>query len=173
MALTHSFTAKLEERFMGNNARGALVYRVVYLPKSLVKTLGLKPKERARIVGEVDGEPIHLAINPATEGTHFLMVSKQLMRRIEKDLGDRVTVSFDMVDNDAVDIPKELMEGLRRHPEAQDVWHTLSAGKKRIWTTLVDQAKRSKTRARRVDEVIGRLVSGQLDPRKKWRPADR
>lgn len=164
----HSFTAPVAERYMGTNARGELIYRVVYLPQSLCDKLGVGAKDRMRIVGELEGEAIRLALNPDKQATHFLMVSKSLLRKVNRDVGDEVQVSFNVEADDFVDVPDILERALDGDPEAHAEWLELTPGKQRIWTTLVEHAKRPETRERRVTEVIGRLKAGQLDPRKKW-----
>lgn len=156
---------------MGDNARGPLIYRVVYAPPRVCHALDLGPTERRRVVGELDGEPFRLALNPASDSTHFLMVSRALLRRVGRDVGDTVEVRFDVEPEDHVEVPPELSRGLADHPKADAVWRSLTPGKQRIWTALVERGKAPATRERRVREVLGRLTSGQLDPRKKWSPA--
>ena len=153
---------------MGTNARGELIYRVLHLPQSLCDELGLGAKERMRIVGVLEGEVIRLALNPDKRSTHFLIVSKSLLRRVGRDVGDLVEVHFDVEADDYVDVPAILQQALDADSEAEAVWLGLTPGKQRMWTTLVDRAKRPDTKERRVAEVLGRLQSGQLDPRKKW-----
>ena len=157
------FRNVLEYKHMGRNARGDLVYQVVRLPKRLVREMELGKKERCRIKGTLDGREISLALNPDPESTHYLMVSKALMKSIKKDIGDEVEVVFQKQDPNDVDVPAELTLALRG--KALKVWDDLTAGKQRIWTTYVDKAKMQATRTKRVKEVIARLKSGNLDPK--------
>ncbi len=157
---------------MGNNAKGALLYHVVYLPEALRHQMGLKKTARYRIVGELEGQPIRLALNPAKGAAHFLIVAKGLMRDIAKSVGDAVCVRFRLDAPNHVEIPKMLREALNSHPEAAATWDTLSPGKQRSWSVFVSKAKRENTQRNRVQEVLERLERNALDPRQAWPPLD-
>ena len=168
--VSYEFSGRVEERSMGENKRGPLVYWVVYAPKATLRRIGVGPKERCRLVGTVgrvdgvDGESIQLALNPDPRG-HYLMVSKALMKKVGAGVGERIRVCFEVADPNEVAIPDELRDALARDEDAAHVWASLTAGKQRMWTTHVGGAKRTETRTRRAAEVIERLLVGDIDPR--------
>ena len=161
------FSGTIEQRNMGVNAKGTLYYNVVYLPEGLLE---IPSKKRGyRIRGVCHGQPLELALQPDSSRTHYLILSKSLLKKIRKTISDEITVTFRLVDPNIVEIPELLQRGLDRKPKANRVWNTLTAGKKRTWITFIKSAKTIPTQENRVMEVLGRLKDKNLDPKQKWR----
>ena len=91
---------------------------------------------------------------------HYLMVSKNLMRRIGREEEEHVTVRFGVADQDRVDVPPALQEALRDHPDLQDIWDSWTPGKRRSLAYRVESAKTPPTIAKRVAEVLDLLAEG-------------
>lgn len=133
---------------------GSLGFQVVFLPQKVKKLLPFKKYPRLRIKGSVNGAPFEGAFQPAGSGKYYILVSKKLRKLADFALGDLVTVSFDIADQDAVEVPAELLEALDLDPFANKAWKALSAGRKRTYAHRVAGAKREETRESRVEEVI-------------------
>ncbi len=86
------------------------------------------------------------------------MVSKKLQKLCGVSLGDRVAVSFDIANQDAITVPCELQFALEANDAAREVWESWTAGKRRGFCYRVDSAKMPETRERRVEEVIDLLM---------------
>lgn len=153
---------------MGRNKKGPLSYTVLYLSDDLERTLEFGRGSRLRIAGEMEGVPVALALLPAKGDNHYVMVSKDLMRRMDCDLGDVVTLRFDIADPDAVVVPLELTEALSVDEDALEQWVALTPGRQRTWAAYVDRAKLPETRRAKVDEVVDRMRRGLIDPRDRW-----
>lgn len=48
-----------------------------------------------KITGSVDGYPVQTALMPTGAGAHMLPLSKPVLKAINKQLGDQVTVTID------------------------------------------------------------------------------
>ena len=136
---------------------GKMFYSVVYVPTEIVSQLDFRKSKRLRIDGEIEGIRIEAALMP-TKGKWYVMVSKKLQKLCGVTLGDRVSVSFDIANQDAITVPSELQFALEGNDIAREVWDKWTAGKRRGFCYRVDAAKMPETRERRVEEVIGLLM---------------
>lgn len=92
------------------------------------------------------------------QGKWYLMVSEKLQKTCGVSMGDHVSVSFDIADQDAVTLPIELQDALEANDTAREAWNGWTAGKRRGWCHRVDSARMPETRERRVEEVIDLLM---------------
>lgn len=136
---------------------GKVKFSVVYVPKEILSQLDFTESKRLRIDGEIEGVRIEGALMP-TKGKWYLMVSKKLQKLCGVSLGDRVSVSFDIADQEAITVPMELQHALEANDVAREVWDSCTAGKRRGFCYRVDSAKMVETRERRVEEVIDTLM---------------
>ncbi|TWU25215.1 hypothetical protein Pla52o_15130 [Novipirellula galeiformis] len=137
---------------------GKVVFSVVYVPKEIVSLLDFSKSKRLRIDGEIEGIRIEGALMP-TKGKWYLMVSKKLQKLCGVTLGDRVQVSFDIGNQDAITVPNELQFALEANDAARKVWDDWTAGKRRGFCYRVASAKMPETRTRRVEETIDFLLA--------------
>lgn len=140
---------------------GKIVFSVVYVPKEITSQLDFSKSKRLRIDGEIEGIRIEAALIP-TKGKWYLMVSRKLQKLCGVLFGDRVSVSFDIADQDAITVPMELQFALEANDVAREVWDGWTAGKRRGFCYRVDSAKMVATRERRVEETIDFLL-GEKD----------
>lgn len=131
---------------------------VAVLPKKLESKLPLKQLPRLRITGEINGIRFEGALQPTKQGW-YLMVSRRLLKICGSAVGEKVTVDFDIADQDAVEIPDELRFALDADDEAASRWNALTPGKRRGFAYRIASAKRPETRERRVEEMIQLLMS--------------
>ncbi len=136
---------------------GTMFYSVVYIPKQVASQLEFGKSKRLRIDGEVQGIRIEGALMP-TKGRWYLMVSKKLQKLCGVSIGDHVSVSFDIANQDSVTVPRELHSALVANDSAREVWESWTAGKRRGFCHRVDSAKMPETRERRVEEVLDLLM---------------
>lgn len=81
--INHTFTGKI-----GFEVKGSL-WTCVNWPGSK-EILGTG--KAAKIKGRVDDYPIQIAVLPNGQGDHMLSLSKAVLKKINKQLGDTVTV---------------------------------------------------------------------------------
>ena len=147
----YSFTAKVELHHIGGSAPR---FRVVFLPEEI--TTRLQPRQHLRVDGEINGIRFQGAVHSA-KGRWYLMVSKSLMRVCGLAIGKAASVEFDVGDQDAVDVPIELLYALDADEEASRHWAGLTAGRRRSFAYRVASGKMQETRLRRVEEVLSVL----------------
>ena len=148
----YNFDAKIVKHDFGK-----MYYSVVYAPKDVISQIDFTKSKRLRIDGEINGIRIDAALMP-TKGKWYIMVSKKLQRLLGLTLGDPVSVSFDIADQDAINVPKELQFALEANDAARVVWDSWTPGKRRGFCHRVDSAKMQETRERRVEEVLDTLL---------------
>lgn len=162
----YEFSAKLKSHDFGRMA-----YVVAYLPRVLVKKLPLDENPRLRIDGEINGFRFGNALHPSS-GKWYVLVPKKTRKRLRIKLGSEVFIQFNIGDQNAVDVPRELSRALSIHQKAKAVWNELTPGKQRGFAYRVDSAKRRETRENRVEEVIGQLkklgAGEQVRRRSRW-----
>ena len=161
------YSAKLKRHQFGRVA-----YVVAYLPVKLIRNLPLDKHPRLRIDGEINGVRFNNALHPAS-GKWYLLVPKRIQKKCRIKLGSEVFVQFNIADQNAVDVPHELVSALNVNDKANAVWAGLTAGKRRGLAYRVGSAKRIETRENRVDEVISQLIKlgegEQIRRRSRWR----
>lgn len=150
----YQFTAKVDIHDFGRMA-----YTVAYASASIVQKVRLGKNPRLRIQGLVAGRPFHGAFQPAGENRFYLILSKRFCKSAGIALGEKVTVSFDIADQDAVEVPRALEHALNANDRARKIWDSISSGKKRGFAYRVASAKRLGTIENRVEEVVSLLLA--------------
>ena len=148
----HNFTAKITKRDFGR-----MFYTVVFAPKKTERELELKKHPRLRIKGKIEGLPFSGAFQP-NGGEWYLILSKKFLKEAEVTLGDRVTVEFEVADQEEVEVPEDLMAELNRRSDVLKTWNSMTAGRRRGLAHRVASAKREETREQRILEVIDHVM---------------
>ena len=102
----YQFTSKIEMR-----GEGKMAAAVVYLPKKLQQKLPLKEQPRLRVEAEINGFRHNGAFQPA-KGRWYLMLSRKVLKLCHLSVGDRATIDFEIADQEAIDVPNELLFAL-------------------------------------------------------------
>ncbi len=148
----HAFTATIERRPLGRCTHSA-----VYLPIELQEELPLHDHPRLRINALVAGVPLNAAWQP-TGGRWFLILSRRFMKDRELSVGEKIEIRFNVADQKAVDVPKELRTALEDNRNAKAEWEKLTPGRRRGHSYRVSSARRVETRKRRASEVVEALL---------------
>ena len=151
-SFTYSFKAKITKRDFGR-----MTYAVVDLPAKLRKELPLEDYPRLRVRGAINDVPHKGALQPKGDKKWCLMLSKRVLKNCGVAIGDRVSVGFEIDDQDAVDVPEELTDALELDEVATRIWRDLSPGKQRSFCHMVNSAKRAETRRRRAATAVEML----------------
>ena len=77
-----------------------------------------------------------------------------MLKKCGLKLGGDVLVMFRIADQNAVDVPDELRKAIESNDRADEAWRALTPGKRRGYAYRVASAKRTETRAHRVEEVM-------------------
>ena len=141
-------------------------YTVIRLPSQVAAALPLQAHPRLRVEGEVGEIPMTWTWNPAPavlgEGW-FAYLSRAKLKERGLAVGHVASVSFNLADQDGVDVPAELLLALAGDEGAQAAWDALTPGRRRGLAHMVESAKRQQTRDKRTQQIVGALAAGE-DP---------
>ena len=168
----HVFDATIERYDYGK-----YFYTIVIVPGEVIAELPIGGRPRLRIDGEIDGEPIDAGLLPDRLGSAqtphlvgrfgeagdriwYMIVSKKLLGRIGRSVGETVEVRLRVGDQDAVEIPAALQSRLEADAAFAEAWERLTPGKRRAHARRVQTAKREETIRKRVQEVYEQTIRG-------------
>jgi hypothetical protein len=150
-----------------------LRYRAIFLPADLAALSAFQPA-RLRFEGELNDHPVSLAWQPAGAGRKYAMLSSALLRTIGAAVGSIVSLRFRLVAETVVDTPAELSDAIAANPAARERWHSLTPGRQRGLSAMVNTLARPESRQRKASELANLLATGAELPgppsRRKTRP---
>jgi hypothetical protein len=149
-----TFTARLQETMYGN-----FTYAAAFLPKKIVDAL---PAARQRTSGTINDIPFLLAIQYRKDGRSFFLFSRSLCKKAGVGVGSPVTISFELVDSDWLELPEELEAVLAQDDEARKIWDSFTRGRQRSLTIYVTSVKGVDSRIKRSLELANKVKWGQL-----------
>ena len=142
------------------------------------------PRDISKVIRSVaDGDPLHVPVHGWIEGLPFkstlvprgggsyrLHVHSRIWRRLRIDAGAAVEVTLlvDTEPREAV-LPPDLAAGLADVPRALAVFNTLTVALRRQIVQYVDAAKQVRTREKRVQLVVQRMLERARTRKKKTR----
>lgn len=138
---------------------GVLIKTAIFLPAEIVRKL---PKGRIRTKGTFNDAEFALAVQNLKDGSRYFSVGAPLRKAARIKLGDRVKVSFRIVDADALDIPEELMAVLSQDDAGKKAWDKLTTGYQRSLIHYITSVKNVDSRINRALDLVNRAKSGLL-----------
>jgi hypothetical protein len=148
------FKARLE----GRGPSGAWTF--LPIPFNVEKEFG--SKALVRVAGTINGSPFRNSIMPEGDGTHSMMVSKELQRNAGVSKGGLVAVVMDIDKAERkVTVPSELKTALSEAPSAKEYFEQLSYSCKKAYVDWIEGAKRQETKESRVARSIELLLKKQ------------
>lgn len=144
--------------------KNMLVSTVVEIPADVVKKL---PAGRVRVEGKLNQVSFNLAIQSKKHGPKYLSVSQAMRKSAGVKPGDKVKVSFAIVDPDKLDLPEEMQEVLAQDTEGAKKWNKLTVGLQRSLVHYINSSKNVDVRIERALFLINKVKSGAYDNRMK------
>jgi hypothetical protein len=119
-------------------------------------------KARVPVAGTINGFPFRNSLMPEGDGTHSMMVGKELQAGAQAKAGDLVRVTLDRDDGErTVEVPAELQAALDANKAAAAFFASLTASQKAEFAGSVSTAKQAATRASRVAKAVALLAAGK------------
>ncbi len=141
---------------------GASWFRL-HLPFDVEKAFG--SRGRVSVKGTIGGFPFESSIFPNGDGTHHLMVNKAMREGADAEAGDTVAVKLEPdTAPRVVAAPPDLERALKAAPKAKAFFEALAPAYKKRWVSLLDEAKKPETRAKRVEKIVAMLAAGKKAP---------
>ena len=118
-------------------------------------------RARVAVKGTVNGVPVRSSLMPQGDGTHFLVVNKDIRAQAGAEAGDTVAVSLEAdTAPRRVDVPEDLANALI----ASDVtaaFSEMSYSHQKEYVDWIESAKRPETRARRIERAVSMVSDGR------------
>ncbi len=154
MSQRQEFQACLQAR----GPHGAWVSLTV--PFDVAKLFGTKG--RVSVHGTVNGCPYRNSLMPNGDGTHSMMVNKELRAGAGASAGDVVDVVMEKdVAARTVQVPPELAACLAADSQAGAVFASLSVSHRAEFAEWVGAGKKPETRATRAAKAAGMIITRQ------------
>ena len=110
----------------------------------------------------INGYPFRSTALPMGDGTHYLVVGKELRDHITAKQGDTVKVELEVDTAErTVDIPEELMQALAGHPPAAEAFEKMTYSHKKEWVNWILSARQAETRLRRAKKAANLIAQGK------------
>jgi hypothetical protein len=131
------------------------------------------PFDPAPVFGKVRA-PVRVTINGHTYRSTIASMGGTIcipLRRSNREAaglegGERLEVKLDLdTEKREIEAPADLVKALRDSPPAFDRWRELSYSHQREYVEAIEEAKKPKTRARRIDQAVKAIAARA--PRKR------
>jgi hypothetical protein len=117
-------------------------------------------KSRVPVAGTINGFGFRNSLMPEGDGTHSMMVGKDLQAGAKAKAGDLVSVVMDVDRSERVVIvPDELNEALMTDELAMKTFATLSYSHRKEFADWIGSAKRAETRLDRARKAVGMVIA--------------
>ncbi len=137
-------------------------------------TLVLLPEEasaplpsRGMLMGEgtLNGVPFQAPLEPDGRGSHWFKIESSLAKKAGVRAGSTVTVELEAIkDWPRPDMPKDIVEGIAKVPEAQALWPQITPAAQWEWLRWIRSTNNPATRAKRIEVSADKLRKGMRRP---------
>jgi hypothetical protein len=134
----------------------------IVIPFDVPKTFGTRARVPVR--GKINGYAFRGSLFPVGDGTHYMVVRRELREAAGVRSGQTIAVTLERDDEPrTVPPPADLARALKRDKHARAAWDKLSYTHRREYAELSEGAKRPETRQRRVEKTISQLLAGKKE----------
>ncbi len=133
-----------------------------FLSIPLEVSAGFGSKGQVRIKGTINGFPFRSTALPMGDGTHYLVVGKDIRDHIAATQGDTVKVWLELdLETRRAEVPEELKQALNSQPPAAAAFEKMSYSHQKEWISWIMSAKQAETRLRRVEKAVAMITLGK------------
>ncbi|GAA1440732.1 YdeI/OmpD-associated family protein [Leifsonia poae] len=132
--------------------------RGLVVPSTVVENLEqASGAKRPRITVTINGHTWHTRL-AIMRGRHLIGFSNANRAATATEVGDEVVIDVDVDESPEVDeTPTDVTDALQAEPSAQARFDALTTSQRKQQIRLIDQAKTSETRARRIVKLVETL----------------
>jgi hypothetical protein len=114
-----------------------------------------------RVIGSVNGIEFHSSTMPGGEGRLYLGLHKATREAADVTFGERLRIELgpDAAPR-TLELPPELMAAFDAEPALRNRFEAMSFTRRKELASSVADAKRSETRARRLESALAQLRNG-------------
>ena len=145
-------------RLLSRGPGGAWTYLAV--PFDVYEAFG--SKARIAVLGTINGFPFRNSLMPEGDGTHSMMVSKNLQAGAKAGAGETVRVVLQRDDEErSLEVPPDLKQALKKNQAAAATFAAMTYSQKKEYTDWMSSAKMQSTKAARIQKAMVSLASGK------------
>jgi hypothetical protein len=152
--MKRTFEVRLEAKGPG----GAWTF--MRIPFDVAEVFG--SKARIAVAGTINGFEFHNSLMPEGDGSHAMMVGRELQAGAKAQAGDIVTVTLWKDEQQrSIATPADLEEALRANRPAADLFETLTYAQRKDYIDWLNDAKQASTRMSRIGKAVDMLAAGK------------
>jgi len=119
-------------------------------------------KGQVRVKGTINGYPFRSTALPMGDGTHYLVVGKDIRDHIHAAQGDTVKVVLELdTEERQVSLPDDLLQALNDQPRASEAFNNLTYSHQKEYVKWISNAKQAETRQRRIEKAITLILEAK------------
>jgi Bacteriocin-protection, YdeI or OmpD-Associated/Domain of unknown function (DUF1905) len=143
-------------------AQAAKVASWSFLTLPMNASAKLPSRGMTTVEGTMNGFPFRATLQPDGQKGHWLRVDRKLREAAGAEAGDVVRLEIaPAAEEPEPKVPTDLRKALAAAPKARALWSNITPIARRDWIHWVTSAKRSETRARRVENACSMLAAGK------------
>ncbi len=125
-------------------------------------------KGQVKVKATFNGHPYRGVMANMGMGSHIIGVRKDIRAAIGKQVGDVIDVTVEKDEEErVVEVPEELIRLLAKNQKAKTFFDTLSFTNRKEYAVWISSAKKEETKAKRLKEVVPKLLAGKKNPTEK------
>jgi hypothetical protein len=134
----------------------------IFLPVPFDVESAFGSKAQVMVAGTINGFAFRNSLLPQGDGTHAMMVGKDLQAGAGAKAGDKVRVIMRRDDEErTVEAPDDLRAALAGRPRAEAFFAGLTASQKKEYVDWIVSAKQAATREARIAKALDHLEEGK------------
>jgi hypothetical protein len=134
-------------------------WTILRAPFNVAEVFGTKA--RVPVIGTMNGFAFRNSLMPEGDGTHRMMVGKEVQAGAKARAGDVVSVVLKRDDEKrTVEVPNELAAALKKNKPAAAFFRALSPSCKSEYASWIASAKQAETRNSRAAKAVEMLTAG-------------
>ena len=119
-------------------------------------------KGQVKVKGTINGYPFRSTALPMGDGSHYLVVGKDIRDHIAVAQGVSVKVVLELdTEVRRITVPDDFLRAMDDQPQARQVFDRLSYSHQKEYVNWILSAKQTETRQRRIDKAIAMLSQGK------------
>lgn len=128
-------------------------------------SLKLPSRGQVAVDAVVNGHAFAAVLEPDGMKGHWLSIDDDLQRALGVDAGAAVTFVLQPAEAwPEPDLPLDFQNALAGAPETAELWKDITAMARWEWVRWINATKNPKTRQRRIETALSKLVSGKRRP---------
>jgi hypothetical protein len=140
------------------DSTGSWTYFIV--PFSAEDSFG--SRSQIKVKGTVNGIPFRSSLMPNGNGNHYMVVNKTIRDLAGAQAGDTVEVIMEAdLEIRTLMVPDDLLFKLEEVDKANEAFQKLSYSHQKEYVEWIEAAKKTETRAGRIEKAIGMLLEGK------------